>query len=222
MSRRQDEDEATRLTKFFYSTVGVELGLYNSSTKKMVDDHSEDPRYQSTLEATRSILKSMSPHDLRRYIQSSYEAGTRSGSIKDVIPSKRAETALQAESNLLEAGIDYQHPSLYDRNYSSFAVQGGNLITVSRGAIKRKPKFSVRDLVDYYFQRAKVANTPRHWESVMKTFIWILDHSRVDEVLTAIDYALEDDECVSAIEVNKYIGDAASIVREKEARAKEF
>jgi hypothetical protein len=222
MSRRQDEDEPTRLTKFFYSTVGVELGLYNSGLKQMVDDYTNDPRYQSTLEATRSILKAMSPHDLRRYIQSSYEAGTRSGSIKDVIPSPKAESALRAESNLLEAGVSYQHPSLYDRSNSSFAVQSGSLVTLTRGTIKRKPKFTVRDLVDYYFQRAKVANTPRHWESVMKTFVWILDHSRIDEVLTAIDFALEDDECVSAIEVNKYIGDAAALVREKEARAKEF
>ena len=222
MSRRQDEDEPTRLTKFFYSTVGVELGLYNHGTKSMAEGYAEDARYQSTLEATRSVLKSVSPQDLRRYIQSSYESGMRSGSIKDVVPSAKAESSLRAENNLLEGHVRYQHPFLYNRTNSSFAMQGGDLITVSRGNVKLKPKFTLRDLVDYYFQRAKTANTTRHWESVMKTFIWILDHSRVDEVLTAIDFAVEEDECVTAIEVNKYIGDAASIVREKEARAKEF
>lgn len=209
-----------RITELFFKTAGVHLGLYNQSSGQLKEGYSEEGLYVANLQIAKDLLeKGNSEADIRRYLVAS--EGAKATYISEVMPTKSAEAAIKATDNLLNDETAYVHPELYDRVASSYAVQGGIMVPVARGAVYRKQTYTLRNATEYYFRKAKVANTPRTWDSAMGAIRWLLNHARVDEVLTAIDIAVRENESVSAIGLNNFLDDAKEEVELLESRSRE-
>lgn len=215
---KKSDGPADRLAKFFVKSVAVGCGLWNASTESFVEGLEEEGVYISNVSIfEHALTHGWTYEDLHHLIGSSYKNGVRVALASDVIPVK--EVGVKEGDNLIESDTQYYHSVLFDVIAPRFALTGTMMIPVSRGSATLKDKFTLRELMDYYYDNVKVACIAKRRGAETKTMAWLLTQGTLDEVLFAIDAAGFTDNEVPVVELTNYFDDARREIRYYVARS---
>jgi hypothetical protein len=216
--KKKIDSPEDRLTQFFLKSVGIELRLYNASTEVFVDDIEEQGVYQSNVGIFASALKTGWPYDeLHSLIGIKFREGVRTALASEIIPKR--EDGIKERDNLIEPDTQYFHSALYDVTAPCFAIAGSMMLPVSRGSTALKESFTLRHLMDYYFENIKTACIAKRRESQTKTMAWLLGQATLDEILYCIDAASLTDNDVPVVELANYLDEANREIKYHKARS---
>jgi hypothetical protein len=206
------------LTRCFFNSVGIELGFYNPKTKELREGAESEGVYQTNLEIIRSALKDGWTKDqLEKLMWAEYRKSIRCALLSEILPEKEPEIA--EEDNLLVDGVSYLHPALFNRMAPTFAVVGESVVPVSRGTSTPKPAFTLRDLLDYYYQIVKTGRVASRVNAHLGAFRYLFSGNSLDEILFAIDAAGDTDVDWAPLDLERFMREAREEVRVRRARA---
>jgi hypothetical protein len=209
-----------RVLELHFKTLAVEKGFYNSKSKKFPENWESEGLYQSNLNIVREYLKGgWTATELEDAIRSRYQAGERAMLISEVLPKKAPNKRVEERDNLLEEGLVYQHPALYDVRPPTFITMGEEMFQSAPPAHRKRECFTFEDLGKYYFKNLKVGMTPRNWTAALGGFRYLLQDYRLDEVLHAIDIAREEQPDTMVLELQKYLPEARKEVEMRLSRS---
>ncbi len=214
-----------RILELHFKMTAAELGYYNPKAKKFKEGLESEPLYQTNLQIVRDALKSGWPAaELESFIRERYNAEDRAVLLSDLLPRRREHT-VEESTNLIEPGLIYQHPALYDRQAPAYYIQGDMMVMSAPARQTRKETFTLRQLVDYYVQQITGAANPRQFTAAVGSFRYLLQDARVDELLHAVDlgrdYRTETGREVSVLDLQRFLSDARMEVKRREARKSE-
>lgn len=213
------------LLTVYYKSVGIELGLYNPKTKKLAAGAESQPHYQANLETVRSYLAGgWTASELEEKLWELSRNNLRGALLAELVPRKSPANRISEDTNLLETGVVYQHPALYESRMPSYTVRDGVLYQVSPGESRPKVKFTLRDLAQYWFDHTEHPSTTRHWTSVLGFLRYLLTSQRVDEILHAMDIGIEtaaNGPQLPIVKLSDYLDEAIREVQSRTARAGE-
>lgn len=209
-----------KIVELFLKTVGAECGLYNGGTRLFIPNLESHHLYQSNLEIVRDVLKSgrLAAGELEELIRERYKAGERQALLSAILPKSAEKRQLDENENLIEDGTVYQHSELYVRTAPSFFVSGNSMYSSSPGTQTAKERYTLGELLDYYYRRLPVAQLTSRRNRDLGGMRYLLDGYRVDEVLHAIDRAGGEEKPLSVLKLEDYLPEAREIVRDRAAR----
>jgi hypothetical protein len=213
--RNKVEPEAVRLTQYFLKSVAAHLGLYNEKSNSFVPDLEEKGVYKSNLEIIEGALaKGWSYEELHALIGLNYREKKQAALFSEILPKRIANE----EENLLDPGDSYYHPALYVRTPARLCASGDQMTVTRKPSSSLKERFTLRDLMEYYYQKMGAAPDSRRHSAQAKTMGWLLSQAHLDEVLFAIDLAGDSDRLVPVIDLNRFLMEAAAERRYYQAR----
>lgn len=216
--KRKLDSPEDKLAQFFLKSVGVGLGLWNASAEIFVDDLEDQGVYQSNVDIFATAMKSgWTYDDLHHLIGSNYKNGVRGALATEIIPKR--EDPLKEADTLLEEGAHYFHPALFDVIAPRFAIAGSVMLPVTRGSVTPKGRFTLRDLMDYYYENIKTACIAKRRDAQTKTMVWLLGQASLDEILYAIDAASLTDDDIPVVEITNWLDEGQKELRYRRARS---
>lgn len=211
-----------RVVRQFLRMVGANSGLYNPSTKQFAAGLESEALYQTNLEAVRSLLANgWGAVDLERHIANRYNAGERSVMLLEIMPKKPEVHRIDEGDNLLDEEAVYLHPTLFDRGFPSYAVQGGAMVPMAQGSQTPKVSFTLGEIVDRYFQLARRGDIPRQRAATINKMRWLLGQATLDEVLFSLDLAAATGNDFDVFSLQDYLLAARAEIHVCEARGRE-
>jgi hypothetical protein len=217
MPRKKIADTpADRLVQFFLKSVGAGCGLYVN--EELVPNVEAAPLYISNKKIVEQALADGWKYDeLHSFIGIQYRNKVQAALLSDILPKK--EQPVGEDDNLIAESGTYFHDQLFNKTATKWAVTSEGMIPVMRGSINRKERYTLRDLMDYYYMRVKTANVTRRRSTATKTMAWVLSQASLDEVLFAIDAAAETDLDVQVVDLTRFFSKAAESVAYYQSRS---
>ena len=215
-----------RIVDLHFRLTGGGMGFYNNKTRKFRDGYEDEPLYLANLKIVQDQLKrGKTASDLEEFIRQRYDAKERAPLLSDLLPKEEARD-LSEQANLLEDGVAYQHPHLFEITNPSFYVTGETMVLRTPGKKRRRDSFTLRDVVHYYGEQVpRCPLNVRQHVAAVGAFRYFLKDARVDELLHAIDLASVESARLSrpcsALQVGNFLPDAKEEVWNRNGRGRE-
>lgn len=212
MARQKTSNTLQDLAATFFSTLGVELGLYDRATRKLREDAESSDIYQANLEILAGALKQgWSAKALREFCYARYKGGDRVALLSEILPEDAPGYTLEEGDNLLSKDAACRHPALRLNRPPAFTITDRGLSLHHEGESVPREKFTLRDLTEYFFRRMpSLAQTNRGWDQVMRQLRSLVRKTdgNIELALETIDLAAARCDSLAAIRWDDLIGEA--------------